>query len=337
MKRIRSFTRRCFAVALLIAIGWSTYGCSDSATVNPEVELADLSVTVGSTPAPLLPSFSPGTTSYGVRLSNNATTVTVSARPAVSGDTVSIDDQPTTSRVIDLGQPVPSESTKLVRIVVSESNSRSRTYTVLMRRAALAGNNSLQSLTMSPGSLVPTFRPETTSYEVDVSTDVTSVIVTATKADSNAVISGDLSDQGQATIPLNGPGTSKIVLVTVTAPNGDARTYRITVNRAAPMNNNNLSALSVSVGNLLPSFSPGNVNYSVEVPASVDRVTVSATKSDPNAVMSAFGSVIAAAGVPTGQVSATPGLGATISVPIIVIAPDGSQKTYTITVSRSAR
>lgn len=320
-----------------MAISWSAYGCSDSATVNPEVELADLSVALGNTSVTLLPSFSPGTTSYEVRLSNNVTTVTVSARPAVTGDTVRIEDQPTTSRAIDLGQPVPSESTKLVRIVVSESTTKSRTYTVLIRRAGLAGNNSLQNLTVSPSSLVPAFGAETTSYEVDVSTDVTSVIVAATKADSNAVISGDLPDQGQATIPLNGPGTSKIVLVTVTAPNGDARTYRITVNRAAPMNNNNLSALSVSVGNLLPSFSPGSVNYSVEVPASVDRVTISATKSDPNAVMSAFGSVIATAGVQTGQVSATPGPGATVSVPIIVIAPDGSQKTYTINVSRSAR
>ena len=138
-------------------------------------------------------------------------------------------------------------------------------------------------------------------------------------------------------LPLGGPGTTKDLLITVTAQNGIAKTYRITIKRAAPTNNNNLSALSMNAGSLSPPFASGTVNYSVEVAASVDRITISATKSDPNAVMSALGSVIAPAGVPSGQVSATPGLGTTVPVPIIVTAPDGSQKTYTINVFRLPR
>jgi hypothetical protein len=138
-------------------------------------------------------------------------------------------------------------------------------------------------------------------------------------------------------IPLSGPGTSKDVLMTVTAQNGNAKTYRVTVKRAAPTNDNNLSGLTVNAGSLSPPFAPGTENYSVTVSASVDLVTVSATKSDPNAVMSAFGSVIAAAGVPAGQVSVTPGPGTTVLVPLIVTAPDGSPKTYTVSVFRLPR
>jgi hypothetical protein len=123
----------------------------------------------------------------------------------------------------------------------------------------------------------------------------------------------------------------------MTAPNGSSKTYTISVNRAAPSSDANLSALSVNAGSLSPSFAPGIVNYSVEVPAGVDQVTVSATKSDPNAVMSASGSVIAAAGVQTGQVTVSPGLGTGTSVTITVIAPNGSPKAYTVNVFRLPR
>ena len=66
-------------------------------------------------------------------------------------------------------------------------------------------------------------------------------------------------------------------------------------------------------------------------------VIVSATKSDPNAVMAAFGSVIAPAGVPTGSVTVSVGLGTSTQAPITVTAPDGTPKVYHLTVSRAFR
>jgi hypothetical protein len=328
LKRTHRFIRGCVAVALVVA---SASGCSDSATINPEVELASLTVDRGT----LQPSFAGATTQYSVDLSNSVTSVTVTAHPAVAGDTVSIDGQTTTSRSIPVG-PAGGPPT-VVSIVVSESTTKSRTYTVVLNRASLAGDNDLSALTVAPGDLSPAFSSGRQNYTVDVATDVTSVSVSATKSDSNAVLSGDVPNEGQAVIPLSGPGTSKDVLMTVTAQNGNAKTYRVTVKRAAPTNDNNLSGLTVNAGSLSPPFAPGTENYSVTVSASVDLVTVSATKSDPNAVMSAFGSVIAAAGVPAGQVSVTPGPGTTVLVPLIVTAPDGSPKTYTVSVFRLPR
>jgi hypothetical protein len=331
MKRPIIFVRQCLAVALLVAIGWSAYGCSDSASINPEVELDSLTVDPGT----LQPAFAGTTTQYSVDLSNNVTSVAITAQPRVAGDSVSIDGQTTTSRSITLA-PAGSPPT-VVSIVVSESTSKSRTYTVILNRASLAGNNDLSALTVAPGDLSPAFASGRQNYTVDVATDVTSVSIVATKSDPNAVLSGDVPDQGQTMIPLGGPGTTKDVFITVTAQNGIAKTYRITIKRAAPTNNNNLSGLSVNAGSLSPPFAPSTVIYSVVVSAAVDQVTVSATKSDPNAVMAAFGSVIAPAGVPTGQAAAPLGLGTSTPVAIIVTAPDGSQKTYTISVFRLAR
>ena len=331
LRQTPSFVRRCLVAALLVAIGWSAYGCSDSASINPEVELGSLTVDPGT----LQPAFAGTTTQYSVDLANNVTSVIITAQPAVSGDTVSINGQTTTSRSVTVG-PAGGPPT-VVSIVVSESTSKSRTYTVVLNRASLAVNNDLSALTVAPGALSPAFSSGQQNYTVDVATDVTSVTITAAKADPNAVISGDVPNEGQANIPLGGPGTTKDVLITVTAQSGNSKTYRVTMKRAAPTNNNNLSGLSVSAGSLSPPFTPEIVNYSAVVPAAVDRLTVSATKSDPNAVMSALGSVIAAAGVSTGQVTITPGLGANTSVAITVIAPDGSQKTYAIHVFRLPR
>jgi hypothetical protein len=328
-KLIRSFVGRRLAVALLLMIGWSAYGCSDSASVNPEVELGSLTVDQGT----LQPAFAGTTTQYSVELPGNVTSVTVTAHPAVSGDTVSINGQVTTSRSVT-ANPAGSPPT-VVSIVVSESTSKSRTYTVVLNRAA--GDNDLSALTVAPGDLSPTFASGRQNYTVDVATNVTSVSISATKSDLNAVISGDVPNEGHATIPLGGPGTAKDVLITVTAQNGIAKTYRVTIKRAAPMDNNNLSALSVNAGSLSPPFAQGILIYSVEVPASVDQVIVSATKSDPNAVMSSAGSVIAATGVPTGQVSASPAPGTTVPVSIIVTAPDGTPKIYTINIFRLSR
>lgn len=59
MKRAPTVAEQYMTAALFISIGIGTYGCSDSATVNPVVELASLTVDPGT----LQPAFSGGTTS----------------------------------------------------------------------------------------------------------------------------------------------------------------------------------------------------------------------------------------------------------------------------------
>ena len=216
-------------------------------------------------------------------------------------------------------------------------NGSVKTYSVTVNR--LSNDNNLSALTVTPGALVPAFASTTLNYTVNVATAVTDVTVTATKSDPNAVLSGSIADPGtgqatgQATIPLNGAGTPTSISITVTAPSGTPKTYSIIVNRAAPSSDNNLSALTVTGGPLVPDFTPGTTVYTVDVPFSVDSVTVSATKSDPNAVMS--GDVTAGPGVPTGQVTfpLIPLFPRTVS--ITIAAPNGDLRIYSITITRA--
>jgi len=282
-------------------------------------------------PGSLSPSFSASRTSYTVDVGGSVESITVTAAREDTNASLTIAGQSTGSRSISLP---PGPSSTEVEVIVTAQNGNSKIYLITVSRAALSADNNLEAISVSPGTLDPAFSAVTTQYIVEVATAVTSVSVTATKSDPNAVISGDVPNGGQANIPLDGPGTSKTVSIIVTAPNGTSKTYRLTVNRAAPSSDNNLSLLTVTPGSLSPGFSPSTLNY--DVSSSAASVTVSATKSDPNAVMS--GSVTAGAGVQTGSATILlGGPGITTGIPITVTAPNGISKTYTITVTRPFR
>lgn len=336
MRRPLAITGQCSVVIILAIMCLISSGCGDSASIStgPEVRLANLTINPGS----LQPAFSSDTVNYEANVSSTVDAVTVTATPQDSTATVTIAGTATQSLRVTLEAPPSSQA--IIILLTSQSGSQS-TYTITVNRAALvlAGNNDLSTLTVTSGTLVPDFAPSTLTYTVDVATEVASVTVSAAKADANAVMqihsvtvpAGTVS--GQDTIPLNGPGTDTSVSITMTAPNGSSKTYSLTIHRAAS-SNNNLSGLTVSVGSLAPAFTPPTLNYTVNVNGFIPSMTISATKDDPNAVMSASGSVIAPPGVSGGQVTVTL-QGASIDVPITVIAQDGSPKTYNITVNRS--
>ena len=174
---------------------------------------------------------------------------------------------------------------------------------------------------------------------MDVPTTVGSVDVSARKADPDAVMSGSVSAgtgqaNGQAPVALGTPGTATVVSITVTAPDGTPKPYSITINRRAS-SDSTLSALNVSAGTLDPAFASNIVDYTVQIGLLVGNVTITATKTDPNAIMSSLGSSIAAAGTSIGQVTVSPALGVGTTVDLTLIAQDGINRTeYKITVTR---
>jgi hypothetical protein len=309
----------------------STYTVTVTRLLSSDNNLSALTVTPGT----MTPAFASDTEDYTVNVGVFVNSVDVSAtksdpNAAMSGSLSAGAGTPSSQATIQLGGPGSSTP---VSITVTALNGIPKTYSITVNRAALSGNNNLSNLTVTPGTLVPAFDSGILNYTLDVAIDVTEVTVTATRADPNAVISGDVPNEGQATIQLDGPGSSRLVSIIVTAPNGTSQTYTITINRAAPSSDNNLSALTVTGGPLVPDFTPSTTTYTVDVPFSVDTVTVSATKADPNAVMS--GDVTAGTGVATGQATFSLVPLFPRSVSITVTAPNGESKTYTITITRT--
>ncbi len=333
--RTLTAVRPYLAAAFLLVISLVAYGCGDSATVNPEASLANLTVTVGTDDATLQPSFNPATTSYAVDLSNNVTTVTVSAQPAVAGDSVTIDGQATTSKLIDLGPPVPAGSTTLVSVTVSDPPNTPRTYTVLLRRSALEGNNSLQSLTVSPGTLNPVFAANTLLYTIDVANTVSSVTVTPALSDPSATmtVNGQATNSGQTrAVPLGPAGGTTDTNIVVTAQNGTQKTYTVRASRGTA-SNNNLQRLTVSPGTLNPTFNAARTIYTVGVTSTVASITVTPTRQDPTAIITLNGQAAT-----SGQAQTIPlnGAGSNTLINIVMTAQNGTQKIYTVNVARAA-
>ncbi len=338
MKHLLIFTKTYWAVLLVAAIGLGTYGCSDSASISEqtvEVPLSSLTITPGT----IQPVFSSNTTTYTVDAPTGAATVTVVATPKSSTTLVTIDGTVTTQRSISLGSP---GSIKIIPIVLESQNGLTSTYTVTVTRL-LSGDNNLSALSVKVNSttqpLVPGFDANTLGYTVDVQTSVASVTITATKSDPNAaMLIGSITvpagtNPGVASITLGSPGTTTPIPIEVTAPNGSKKTYTLSIKRLA--GDNNLSALNVSVGTLNPVFVAGTTLYTVDVATHVTSVDVSATKSDPNAVMS--GSLSAGVGVNPGQATIfLNGPGVPTSVSITVTAPNGDSKAYSLTVNRAS-
>lgn len=101
---------------------------------------------------------------------------------------------------------------------------------------------------------------------------------------------------------------------------------------AALSTNADLSNLSISAGTLTPFFSAGNLSYTASVASNVTSVKVTPTVADGKATAILNGTPIAS-GVESTDINLNVGVNMII---VVVTAEDGSNKTYTIFVTRAA-
>ncbi|UVT20137.1 MAG: cadherin-like beta sandwich domain-containing protein [Nitrospira sp.] len=305
-------------------------------TVNRGISGNNFLQSLTISPGTLDPPFSAGTVGYTMDVASNVTSVTVTPTLQDTTASLTVNGQPINSgqaRIITLRGPGLST---FLNIVVTAQNGTRKTYSVDVFRPALSGNNKLSALTVAPGILDPAFNADTTRYTVDLATTVSSVTVTATLQDPSASmeVNGQGTSSGQARdITLGAPGSHTNIDLVVVAPNGRSKTYRITLERAAPASNNRLSALTVTPGILDPAFNPNTTKYTVDLATTVSSVTVTATLQEPSANMEVNGQ-----GISSGQArDITLGApGSRTDIELVVVAPNGSSRTYRITVERAA-
>ena len=183
----------------------------------------------------------------------------------------------------------------------------------------------LSALTLSSGSLSPSFASGTLAYTALVSNSVSSLIVTPTTNDANATAT---VNGASAATPVTLAVGSNTVTVQVTAQDGSPQSYTVAVTRAAASSDATLSALALSSSSLSPSFASGTLAYTASVVHSVNSLIVTPTTNDANATATVNG---ASAATPV-----TLAVGSN-TVTVQVTAQDGTTtQSYTVTVTRAA-
>ena len=216
--------------ALAISTGTLTGTCTGSSTTcSASVSNATGSITV-------TPTRNQGNATIGVRLGTSGSYTSVT-----SGS--------------DSGSLSLNVGTNTIEILVTaQDGTTSKLYTLTVTRAG-SNDSSLTALTLSTGTLAPTFSSGTTSYTAIVSNATSSITVTPTRNDSNATISiggvSVTSGSASGSISLNVGENSISVLVT--AQDGSTTTYAVTVSRM-PSIPQIATSSSLTAGAVNPSF-----------------------------------------------------------------------------------
>ncbi|WP_066067107.1 cadherin domain-containing protein [Neobacillus soli] len=299
-------------------------------TKPPISSNADLSL-LAINPGTLSPGFSPATTSYTASVGNDVqavqvTPTTADAKAKVKVNGTSVAGGTSTSVPLSVG------SNQITVAVTAEDGKTVKTYTATVTKAAPSSNADLSQLTVSQGALDPGFSATTKDYTAYVDNNTQTIQVKPTVADSHATVTvnGRAVNSGNDSQPMDLTVGANPIRIVVTAQDGTTKTYTVTVMRAAS-SNTDLSQLTVSSGELNPSFNTAIKNYNVSVPNRTDQIRLTPTVADENAKVTVGGNRVT-----SGQASDPLSLKLGKNPILIVItAQDGTTATYTVVVHRN--
>jgi len=306
-----------------------TYTIVVTRAPSSSATLSNLTISSGT----LAPAFASGTNIYTVIVANNVTSITLTPTATDPTSTILVNGTAVPSGTASGSIPLIVGPNLITVLVTAQDGLTTDTYLVTVNRSQ-SSTATLSNLTLSSGTLTPTFNGAITAYTADVTNATTSVTVTPTTTDPTAsvTVNGNLVISGtpSGSIPLAiGPNT---ITVIVTAQDGvTSSVYTVTVNRAAS-SIATLSNLTISSGTLVPAFASGTTSYTTTVDNTVTSITVTPTTTDATATVTVNG-----AAVTSGSASAAINLivGAN-TITTVVTAQDGTTTdTYTIIVNRA--
>jgi len=304
-------------------------------SVSDNANLASISLKkTDGTVLPITPTFEAGTLTYTATISYDSTSVKVIATIEAGGATITINGvQATPGIVTSVDLPGGSGAVKTIPIVVtSQDGNTTKTYNVTVTKGIEPNHdNKLSSLSISNGSLVPTFDTDTTSYSVSVPYATNTITITPTINDSHSSVTVDGASvtSGTSSQSINLSVGNNPIDVVVTAEDTTTKTYTVTFNRIAANTDSSLSNLTISSGTLSPFFDSSKFSYTAEVQNSVDTITITPTAPGLNASITVNNNSVNSGD--GNEVSLNTGSN---SVSIVVTAEDGSHTTYLLDINR---
>ncbi len=180
----------------------------------------------------LTPSFSASITSYVVSVGSDIERVSLTAVAADAAATITLNGSPVPGGLPSPAIPLAIGNNAADITVTARDGVSTNTYRVNIVRAQ-SGNTSLAALVTSVGSLEPAFSPGVANYMLSLPFDTATLQVMPTAADPFAAVTihGNVISSGNMSPPIELAVGINTVSVLVTAQNGAARSYTISVNR----------------------------------------------------------------------------------------------------------
>ncbi len=280
----------------------------------------------------LSPVFAAGTRNYTASVTNATTSITV--RPTVTDATATIKVNGTTVASGSNSSALPLEvgPNTITVVGTAQDGISTSTYTVVVTRAPSAVST-LAGLTLSSGTLSPSFFTGTMSYTASVPSSVKSLQVTPTVTDSTASVkvNGLAVASGASSSPISLSVGNNPIQVVVTAQDGST-TSNYTVTVFVPSADATLSGLTCNSGSLSPSFTSGTTAYAVNVANDCTGVTLTPTVTEPNATVQVNGNVVSTG---TSSVKIPVLASGNNVINVVITAQDGTTtQTYAVTVNR---
>jgi len=209
--------------------------------MSTNADLGGLTLNSGS----LSPTFASATTSYTASVANATASITITPTSAQANATLAVRVNAGTYATVSSGSPSSAlplnvgSNTIDVRVTAQDGVTQ-RIYTIAVTRLT-STNADLGGLTLSSGSLSPTFASATTSYTASVANATASITITPTSAQANATLAVRVNAGTYATVSSGSPSSalplnvgSNTIDVRVTAQDGvTQRIYTIAVTRLA--------------------------------------------------------------------------------------------------------
>lgn len=213
------------------------------------------------------------------------------------------------------GAVVTSAKIDVTTTTTSSAAAATTTTTTTTQTTARSSNNYLSSITITTNEgeeveLSPTFSSTVYTYQATVASTVRTVSVDASMQDSRANLTINGSDE-----ELNS-GENNVITITVTAEDGTPRTYTINVLREALTADATLSELTIEECEDFE-LEENKYSYDIEIDRDVDSLTISYVLSDPDSTV---------------EIEGNENLENGSKVRIIVTAPDGTKRVYTLNI-----
>jgi len=293
----------------------------------PSTQTANLS-SLSVDGATFSPAFDPSLTDYTITLDPLINNIDIAATTAFAAATVNIADSPTVSGTQTMTVDLLPGNNAVTVVGTSQDATQQVTYTLHVVRG-LPENALLKSIRLNVGTLDPIFDQKTVAYQVTGAGTLKSIDITVeTVAPTTALTIGGqaaVSGTAQAVNLVQGPNLIPIV---ITALDGVTQ-YSYILSLNGTVSNADLDDLTLTGQTLDSPFDAAITDYSLHVANSIDELELTASPSDPRALMILNGSILA----PSSPVTVKLAEGQN-SITLMVVAQDASTKTYTIGVYR---